>query len=154
MNLQVSGKSPKGGKSKALSPEELKKLLEQGAQIDPSQSSGAADGEGMYLTQLTGKQAAELEQMREQLGEIGSMCGHGRLVMSRTKQDSYFAYDEWDYVLADYRRNWCRLREVEVSGDDGDFYNNTLAALLRDAAGGAAALPANPARVVSPGSRP
>ena len=126
VNLQVSGKSPKGGKSKALSPEELKKLLEQGAQIDPSQSSGAADGEGMYLTQLSGKQAEELEQMREQLGEIGSMSGHGRLVMSRTKQDSYFAYDEWDYVLADYRRNWCRLREVEVSGDDGDFYNNTL----------------------------
>ncbi|HVN27546.1 MAG TPA: VWA domain-containing protein, partial [Candidatus Binataceae bacterium] len=126
VNLQVSGKSPKGGKSKALSPEELKKLLEQGAQIDPSQSSGNADGEGMYLTQLTGKQAEELEAMREQLGEIGSMSGHGRLVMSRSKQDSYFAYDEWDYVLADYRRNWCRLREVEVSGDDGDFYNNTL----------------------------
>src|SRR5579871_4611796 len=62
VNMQVSGKSPKGGKSKALSPEELKKLLEQGAQIDPSQSSGAADGEGMYLTQLSGKQAEELEQ--------------------------------------------------------------------------------------------
>jgi len=126
VNLQVSGKSPKGGKSKALSPEEIKKLLEQGAQIDPAQSSGGADGEGMYLTQLTGKQAEELEQMREQLGEIGSMSGHGRLVMSRNKQDSYFAYDEWDYVLADYRRNWCRLREVEVSGDDGDFYQSTL----------------------------
>ena len=126
VNLQVSGKSPKGGKSKALSPEELKKLLEQGAQIDPSQSSGNADGEGMYLTQLTNKQAEELDAMREQLGEIGSMSGHGRLMMSRSKQDSYFAYDEWDYVLADYRRNWCRLREIEVSGDDGDFFNNTL----------------------------
>lgn len=126
VNLQVSGKSGKGGNSRALSPEELKKLLEQGAQIDPSQSSGNADGEGMYLTQLTGKQASELEQMREQLGEIGAMSGHGRLMMSRTRQDSYYAYDEWDYVLADYRRNWCRLREVELSGDDGDFYTNTL----------------------------
>jgi hypothetical protein len=126
VNLQVSGKSGKGGTSRALSPEELKKLLEQGAQIDPSQSSGNAEGEGMYLTQLTGKQASELEQMREQLGEIGAMSGHGRLMMSRTRQDSYYAYDEWDYVLADYRRNWCRLREVELSGDDGDFYTNTL----------------------------
>ena len=26
----------------------------------------------MYLTQLTGKQAQELEELREQLGEIGS----------------------------------------------------------------------------------
>ncbi|HXN87444.1 MAG TPA: VWA domain-containing protein [Candidatus Binataceae bacterium] len=126
VNLKTSGKSGKSGTSRALSLEELKKLLEQGAQIDPSQSSGEADGEGMYLTQLTGKQASELEQMREQLGEIGAVTGHGRLVMSRTRQDSYYAYDEWDYVLAEYRRNWCRLREVELSGDDGDFYANTL----------------------------
>ena len=112
--MQVSGKSPKGGKSKALSPEELKKLLEQGAQIDPSQGSGAADGEGMYLTQLSGKQAEELEQMREQLGEIGSMSRAWPLGDEPDQQDSYFAYDEWDYVLADYRRNWCRLREVEL----------------------------------------
>ena len=43
-------------------------------------------------------------------------------MMPRRSQDSYYAYDEWDYVLADYRRNWCRLREVELAGDDGDFY--------------------------------
>ncbi len=63
----------RAAQASALSPEELKKLLEQGAQIDPSQSSGAADGEGMYLTQLT-RQAGQpsFEQMREQLGEIGS----------------------------------------------------------------------------------
>jgi nitric oxide reductase NorD protein len=126
LNMQVSGKSGKGGNSRALSPEELKKLIEQGAQIDPSQASGNAEGDGMYLTQLTGKQASELEQMREQLGEIGALTGHGRLVMSRTRQDSYYAYDEWDYVLGDYRRNWCRLREIELSGDDGDFFANTL----------------------------
>ncbi len=126
VNMQVAGKSGKGGTSRALSPEELKKLLEQGAQIDPSQSSGEADGEGMYLTQLTNKQAKELEEMREQLGEIGGAAGHGRLMMSRNRQDSYYAYDEWDYVLGEYRRNWCRLREVELTGDDGDYYANTL----------------------------
>ena len=86
-------------------------------------ASGGAEGEGMYLTQLTGKQAQELEQMREQLGEIGTMSGHGRLVLMHARnQDSYYSYDEWDYVLADYRRNWCRLREVPLAGDDGDFF--------------------------------
>ena len=53
----------------------------------------------MYLTQLTGKQAQELEQLREQLGEIGPISSAGRLMIGRGRsQDSYYAYDEWDYV--------------------------------------------------------
>ncbi len=81
----------------------------------------------MYLTQLTGKQLRELEQMREQLAEVGSVTGQGRLMIARNRQDAYYAYDEWDYVLGDYRRNWCRLREITLAGDEGDFFNDTLA---------------------------
>ncbi len=48
-------------------------------------------------------------------------------MLGRTRsQDSYYAYDEWDYVAADYRRNWCRLREIPVEGDGGDFFEKTL----------------------------
>ena len=126
VQMDVSGKQSKGGKGRALSPEELRKLIEQGAEIKPSQGEGSADGDGMYLTQLTGKQLSELEQMREQLGEVGSVTGQGRLMIGRGRQDSYYAYDEWDYVLNDYRRNWCRLREIPVAGDEGDFFENTL----------------------------
>jgi nitric oxide reductase NorD protein len=126
VQMDVSGKQSKGGKGRALSPEELRKLIEQGAEIKPSQGDGNADGDGMYLTQLTGKQLSELEQMREQLGEIGSVTGQGRLMIARGRQDSYYAYDEWDYVLNDYRRNWCRLREILLPGDEGDFFENTL----------------------------
>ncbi|HEY6394480.1 MAG TPA: VWA domain-containing protein [Candidatus Binataceae bacterium] len=126
LNMQVSGKQSKGGQGRALSPEELRQMIEQGAELKPSQSEGNADGEGMYLTQLTGKQLSELEQMREQLGEVGSVTGQGRLMIARGRQDSYYAYDEWDYVLGDYRRNWCRLREVPLAGDEGDFFANTL----------------------------
>ncbi|MGC1341284.1 MAG: VWA domain-containing protein, partial [Candidatus Binataceae bacterium] len=124
--METSGRQSKGNQGRALSPEELRKLIEQGAQINPSQGEGNADGDGMYLTQLTGKQMSELEAMREQLAEVGSVTGQGRLMIARSRQDSYYAYDEWDYVLADYRRNWCRLREIQLTGDDGDFYNNTL----------------------------
>jgi nitric oxide reductase NorD protein len=81
----------------------------------------------MYLTQLKGKEAQELEDLREQLGEIGTLPGAGRLIIGRNRsQDSYYAYDEWDYVAADYRRNWCRLREIHVEGDEGDFFEATL----------------------------
>ncbi|HZO80175.1 MAG TPA: VWA domain-containing protein [Candidatus Binataceae bacterium] len=128
VRMEAAGRPSKGRGGRPLSPEEIRKLLEQGAQIKPAEGEGEADGEGMYLTQLTGKQAQDLEQLREQLGEIGPLSNHGRLVLMHGRgQDSYYAYDEWDYVLADYRRNWCRLREVQLSGDDSDFFAQTLA---------------------------
>jgi nitric oxide reductase NorD protein len=128
VRMDVSGRQSKGRGGRPLSPEEIRKLLEQGAQIKPSEGEGDADGEGMYLTQLTGKQAQDLEELREQLGEIGPVSNHGRLVLMHGRgQDSYYAYDEWDYVLADYRRNWCRLREIPLAGDDSDFFAQTLA---------------------------
>jgi nitric oxide reductase NorD protein len=126
LRMEVSGQRSKSGKGRALSPEELRKLIEQGAEIRPSESQGDTEGEGMYLTQLTGKQLQELEQMREQLGEVGAVTGQGRLMIGRNRQDSYYAYDEWDYVLGDYRRNWCRLREIVLPGDEGDFFEQTL----------------------------
>ncbi|HLK85580.1 MAG TPA: VWA domain-containing protein [Candidatus Binataceae bacterium] len=127
VRMEVSGKQSKGRGGRPLSPEEIRKLLEQGAQIKPAEGQGGAEGEGMYLTQLTGKQAQDLEELREQLGEIGPASNHGRLVLMHGRnQDSYYSYDEWDYVLADYRRGWCRLREVPLSGDDNDFFAQTL----------------------------
>jgi hypothetical protein len=125
--LDASGRTLKGKGSRPLTPEEIRKLIEAGAQLKPAESPGPAEGEGMYLTQLQNKQANELDQLREQLGEIGTLPGGGRLMIGRSRsQDSYYAYDEWDYVAADYRRNWCRLREVVVEGDGGDFFERTL----------------------------
>jgi nitric oxide reductase NorD protein len=125
--METSGRNSKGKGSRPLTPEEIRKLLEQGAQLKPAQSTGGAEGEGMYLTQLKGKEADEFEELREQLGEIGTMPGAGRLMLGRGRtQDSYYAYDEWDYVAADYRRNWCRLREIPVEGEGSDFFETTL----------------------------
>jgi hypothetical protein len=127
VQMESSGRHSKGKGGRPLTPEELRKLIEQGAQLKPSESSGDAEGDGMYLTQLSNKDVQELEQLREQLGEVSTMPGAGRLVLGRTRsQDSYYAYDEWDYVAADYRRNWCRLREIRVEGDGGDFFEATL----------------------------
>jgi hypothetical protein len=129
VQLQLSGKRGAGGQGQALSPEELQRLLEQGAQLRPSEAEGAGShGQGMYLTQLKGKQSKELQELYDQLAEAGSVSSHGRLVLGARSgpQDSYFAYDEWDYVMGDYRRSWCRLREIPLTGDHGDFYARTL----------------------------
>ncbi|MGH7840136.1 MAG: nitric oxide reductase activation protein NorD [Candidatus Binataceae bacterium] len=125
--LDASGRTSKGKGSRPLSPEEIRKLIEAGVKLKPAEATGGAEGEGMYLTQLKNKEAQELDLMREQLGEIGNLPGAGRLMLGRNRsQDSYYAYDEWDYVAADYRRNWCHLREMPVEGDGGDFFERTL----------------------------
>ena len=125
--LDASGKTKQRKGSRALTPEEIRKLLEAGIKLEPGESPGPAEGEGMYLTQLKDKNAQELDMLREQLGELGAIPGAGRLMIGRSRsQDSYYAYDEWDYVAADYRRNWCRLREIPVEGESGDFFEKTL----------------------------
>jgi nitric oxide reductase NorD protein len=127
ITMDSAGSKSKGRGGRPLTPEQIRKLLEAGAQLKPAQGNGTAEGEGMYLTNLLGKDAQELDQLREQLGEIGTIPGAGRLMLGRNRsQDSYYAYDEWDYVAADYRRNWCRLREIVPDGDDGEFYSRTL----------------------------
>src|SRR5580692_1651159 len=127
ITMDSAGSKSRGKGGRPLTPEQIRKLLEAGAQLKPSQGPGSAEGEGMYLTQLFGKDSQELEQLREQLGEIGTMPGAGRLILGRNRSaDSYYAYDEWDYVAADYRRNWCRLREILLDGDNGDFFAATL----------------------------
>jgi hypothetical protein len=39
-----------------------------------------------------------------------------------------YVYDEWDYLIEDYRAQWCHLREIPLSGDEGAFFSSTLAA--------------------------
>ncbi len=37
-----------------------------------------------------------------------------------------YVYDEWDFLIEDYRVRWCELREVPLAGDRGGFFERTL----------------------------
>lgn len=39
----------------------------------------------------------------------------------------HYLYDEWDYLIEDYRSQWCQVREIPMIGDDGAFFSRTLA---------------------------
>lgn len=39
----------------------------------------------------------------------------------------HYLYDEWDYLIEDYRTQWCQVREIPLIGDDGAFFSRTLA---------------------------
>jgi len=112
-----------------MSAEELQQLLESGADLRLKQASGEEmEGLGLYVSDLLGKVP------REQLDEIQRILGDTRRTdktaarrwLDRRADGASFYYDEWDYHIQDYRERWCRLLEVPVSGDSGEFFHKTL----------------------------
>ncbi len=41
---------------------------------------------------------------------------------------SFYLYDEWDFRRQGYRKEWCKVREIELKGVKGDFFKRTLEA--------------------------
>tara|TARA_R110002049_G_scaffold2743_4_gene21069 strand:+ start:3405 stop:5669 length:2265 start_codon:yes stop_codon:yes gene_type:complete len=44
----------------------------------------------------------------------------------RQGSEEVFLYDEWDHSRQKYRKEWCQLREIEVTGTPSDFVEKTL----------------------------
>ena len=108
----------------ALSPEELKALLEAGIELNIRQGKpDSLSPQGLYITDLDGKLPAHSDP-DTLLPENGTVMSTRR---RRERQEALtFFYDEWDYHIADYRARWCRLREIMLSGDAGEFFAKTL----------------------------
>ena len=107
-----------------LSPEELKALLEAGIELNIRQGKpDSLNPQGLYITDLDGKLPAHSDPDAG-LPENSTLVSTGR---RRERQEALtFFYDEWDYHIADYRARWCRLREIMLSGDAGEFFAKTL----------------------------
>jgi len=114
-----------------IPPELLKALLEQGVDIDIRGLSTQARDEtsGLFVSDLEGKTLSETlpsnqkegvvepEQIRSKLQEELKTLGGGEAV---------FLYDEWDYLMRDYRVRWCLLREQRVEGEGEGFVAGVL----------------------------
>lgn len=112
-----------------MSAEELQQLLDSGAELRLKQARGEdPEGLGLYVSDLVGKVP------RDQLDEIQRVLGEAkrpdktapRRWLERRAEGATFYYDEWDYHIQDYRERWCRLLEIPVAGDSGEFFNQTL----------------------------
>ncbi len=117
------------GGAQPISPEELKRLLESGANLRVTQGAGTdVEGLGLYISDLIGKLPSDqLEELRQMLGDPAEGI---RRTVARFRDErtdaGYFSYDEWDYHIDDYRSRWCRLYEVNLDGDSGEFFNQAL----------------------------
>jgi hypothetical protein len=112
-----------------ISPELLRELLEQGVEIDiqGTMAQEQDDTSGLFVSDLENKgltqrvaarpappQAERIrEQLRQELNQLDST-------------EVVYRYDEWDYLLRDYRVQWCALREKPVDGADAGFVAGVL----------------------------
>ncbi len=108
-----------------LSPEELKALLEAGVDLQIRQGKpDTITPQGLYVSDLIGKLPSNGEG-NQVVPEDGMVVVNGQRRRER-EEGLIFFYDEWDYQIADYRSRWCRLREIILAGDAGEYFAKTL----------------------------
>ena len=114
-----------------ISPELLRELLEQGVDIDIQGTIAQEqdDTSGLFVSDLEDKGLAQRipprptppnanpEHIREQLNQELKQLDGAEVV---------HRYDEWDYLMRDYRVQWCALREKPVDGAEVGFVAGVL----------------------------
>jgi hypothetical protein len=114
-----------------LSPEALQALLEKGMDINLEiyEGDGEDISQGLLATDLSDliKKAVRREKVmkktRDNLkSKLDSLLSE---VAAETGEKAFF-YDEWDYLINDYRVKWCRLREKEIQEKEPDFVPKTI----------------------------
>src|SRR5262249_3974763 len=113
-----------------LPPEVLEELLKQGdIEIKSLQEGELTATSGLFVTNLEGREGAEPDATARQTAlqqEIEALQAelqqqYGALAA----QSQVFLYDEWDYVIGDYRRAWCCLTETVLDDAGLTFVEDT-----------------------------
>jgi hypothetical protein len=114
-----------------ISPELLRELLEHGVDIDIRGTLAQEQDEtsGFFISDLEGKGIPE----RAEPNSTQPGIDHGRIqeqLSEELKQldggEVVYRYDEWDYLMRDYRVQWCLLREKQVAGEAEGFVASVL----------------------------
>jgi nitric oxide reductase activation protein len=113
-----------------LSPEALQALQKQGEiDIKSLQAGDLSVTSGLFVTNLEGREglepdvaarAATVQQDVEALqAELQQEYG------DLAARSQTFLYDEWDHIIGDYRRAWCRLTETIMDDAGTAFVEET-----------------------------
>jgi hypothetical protein len=125
--IELTDEESDGSAGVPLDPEELLRLLTQGARITAAQGdSQDLAALGLYVSDLAGK--LPRERMAELQGLLRQAQAGRAAARPQGTGDGEFLYDEWDHQIGDYRHAWCRLAEIPLASDTGDFFHQTLAA--------------------------
>ncbi len=125
--MELTDEEAEGPAGVPLDPEELLKMLQSGARITAAQgNSEELAALGLYVSDLAGK--LPRERMAELQGLLRQAQAGRAAALPLATGDGEFLYDEWDHLIGDYRHAWCRLSEIPLASDTGDFFHQTLAA--------------------------
>ena len=105
----------------------LSDLIDQSkVKIEKITNGDVKDAMGMFLTDLDQQLEDGVieEDLEEELENLKSMIQSA--VASLPQSSQIFFYDEWDYLIHDYRRNWCKLHEIILDSEDQSFVDKTV----------------------------
>lgn len=106
-----------------LDPEVLRAFLEQNPHLKILRAEGPIDPTGLFVAGIMGGGGEHDTPERGASGQSDNV-----LALSRHGHETrgVFLHDEWDYLIADYRARWCRVHEIALDGDNGEFFTGTL----------------------------
>ncbi len=110
-----------------LSPERLQELLRRGTEIEVMSTGRAEEDnfQGLFLPDVDGGKLKEGSKKLKR-NSRDDKKNTALLVNNRIEGERIFFYDEWDFLIKDYRPRWCFLREREVKGGSPEFVTQIL----------------------------
>ncbi|MFT6318448.1 MAG: hypothetical protein ACJAWG_003102 [Candidatus Azotimanducaceae bacterium] len=94
---------------------------------------GELESAGMLMKEMDRRPDEAIKPSDEAEAAAGDEATLQALLAGRTSPDraQVFRYDEWDFVIDDYRRRWCTLYEIKDVDEDAAFVDDALPALQR-----------------------
>jgi nitric oxide reductase activation protein len=82
-----------------------------------------AETAGLFITDLEGVLQEKMEELSpEEKKRLAKLLQQASVVRTEeTRAEPVFFYDEWDYLINDYRPRWCQLREILLEGDSSEL---------------------------------
>jgi hypothetical protein len=117
------GDGPEGARLSAEEQAVLRKIM-AALRDHPGKRKTRRGKETVAVLSWDAGTAADTGEQEERQG--GKKNAIGRRL--RTAEGLRYLYDEWDYLIEDYRTQWCQLRELPLQGDEGAFFSRTLEA--------------------------
>jgi hypothetical protein len=109
----------------------LKELLKMGVDIDITEMDDEMleNSTGLFVTNIDGLSEIpaykKMKEMVEEDPEVLEQLLYGGVGLDDSEANAYY-YDEWDFLIEDYRSKWCRLKELSPGEDDTRFVEDTL----------------------------
>ena len=105
-------------------------LMSLAAIIDPKHANvgelNEADLQGMMGMSVADLEAESNGEKKIKANLIAGLQSGRSRTLQYAEQEQIYRYDEWDYIISDYRREWCVLHQIRTMELNRDLVETTL----------------------------